>query len=139
MDRFRNTTTTTTIKPQLTTTVITNVVSQSGFTYNELKQYSIILTFIICIGFICHIIVLFILIYQQLKNLFLNSEWGRNILSDTYNSSYTSSSNLNKNGALINQINEQQQQQQHTLETSYNYNNSKTSTALTNSKKKKTL
>ena len=39
--------------------------SASGFSYTELKGYSILLFCIVIVGFVCHMIIIFILIYQQ--------------------------------------------------------------------------
>ena len=48
--------------------------SKSGFTYDELKNYSYLLAFIVSIGFICHMFVLLILIYQQVKRILINKK-----------------------------------------------------------------
>jgi hypothetical protein len=48
--------------------------SKSGFTYVELKNYSYLLAFIVIVGFICHIFVLIILIYQQVKRRLISKK-----------------------------------------------------------------
>ena len=45
--------------------LVANSLSSTGYSYNELKAYSILLLCIVGVGFLCHVIILFLLIYQQ--------------------------------------------------------------------------
>ena len=73
---------------ELTSSALSYLASSTGFSYTELKNYSMVLLAVVIIGFICHTLVLVILIYQQLKSYLIRKSNKANNDRSTMNNKF---------------------------------------------------